>query len=75
MKAKEGNKIKLIEDVSYGSAYGLIKLPKGTELTVVQRMESDDGIKTGELFHYDGIMGKTSFSYRIWDEQYKIVTS
>jgi len=73
MKAQTGDRVRLISNVSYGSVYGLIEIPKDTELTVLRRMDSNDGIQTVEEYKYEGVYGKTSFPYGIWDRYYEII--
>ena len=72
MKATKGQKIITNKRVTFGSVYGLIEIPQGAELTVLSRMDSDDGILTEELFKYKGVMGETSFPYGVWDKDYFI---
>lgn len=74
MKGQTGDKVKATRTIASGSVHGLIKIPKGTVLTVTERNSSDDGIKTLEHFQYNGIMGKGSMPYNLFDGDYEVIT-
>ena len=73
MKANDGNKIKIIEEVCYGTVYGLVKVEVGTLLTVAERNNSDDGIETEERVTLVNEIGEKSLQIHVWDSHYTIV--
>lgn len=73
MKAKAGDRIKLIEKVCYGSAYGLVEVEKDTVLHVANRNISDDGIETVEEIALNNGLGKLNCNFNVWDSKYIII--
>ena len=74
MKAKSGDKIKIIKDASCGSAYGLIEVEIGRILTVAERNSSDDGVRTKETITQTNILGTRTIAYNVWDSDYIILS-
>lgn len=72
-KADKDQKIMLTDDVIYGTAKGLVNVPKGTVLTVLNRIDSDDGVTTKEKRQILGSFGEESLNINVWDRQYKIL--
>lgn len=74
MKANNGDKIKLIENVSCGTVYGLISIAEGECFTVKYRNDSDDGIIVEEVVTINGQLGKNEVPVTILDNQYIVLT-
>lgn len=74
MKANEGDRIRLVKKVCYGSAYGLIEIEEGKEFTVKERNNSDDGIHTVEVIQLMGSsLGNKDCHIHVWDNEYEII--
>lgn len=74
LKAKAGDRIKIIEDVAYGSIFGVIRIANGTTLTVKERNGSNDGINAEETITFNNEwLGNTVMPYSVWDRQYVVL--
>jgi len=75
MKAETEDRIRLVRDVSYGTSYGLVKVPKGTILQVDKRNDSDDGVHVVDTVILQNEHGRKYEPIHVWDNEYHIVYS
>lgn len=74
IKANVGDKIRLTENLCYGGAYGLIEVEAGTEMTVIERNSSDDGVVTDKTFYKTSSIGSKLIHVEVFDYGYIIIS-
>ena len=72
MKAKQNDKIITKRKIGYGSVHGLIEINEKTELNVLRRNGSDDGIIAKETITLNGQLGEKSLHLEVWDSDYEV---
>lgn len=72
-RASRGDTIKLVKDVSYGTAYGMIEIPTGTVLQVYKSNNLYDGVLTEEEVTLSNKVEEKSFQYNVPNGAYIIL--
>lgn len=72
-KAQTGDKIKLIGDLCHNTIFGLVTMPKGTELEVDYRTSKDNGVETKKYVKLHTNYGVKEVKVRVYDSEYEIV--
>lgn len=73
-KPDVGDRIRLIKNVCYGTAYGIVEVPKGTEMNVIERKSTDDGVVTDHLFESKSKLFPGTINVEVWDRQCVVVS-
>lgn len=74
MKGNIGDKIKLINEVCYGNVYGLIEVEKDTEMTVISRDSTNEGVITDFIITSKNPYFKGTINVHVWDKDYVVIS-